>query len=271
MINLFKNILLVIPLMFITCDGGKPVIETEEEIRYEEIISEISRDMKLPHEAPPHGIPTYYSWKYVPTMGRGNTLPPGWEAIIAWGQLFVDETQDNSEDPAPNTRVALKDLRILLLDKSGHWSELGNFPIVGGLYEEDFSLNINKDADIRQESDGSISTKAGQGYNFHFYWDRRIAIDGDNIMGLIAVVSGKLILDDPSKPDDRANSKYILGSGADYWRDFTSVWAPEEGNNAAVALGRLKRVGNEWRKYYMHTLTEDTFKNYPIPLQLLEQ
>lgn len=157
-----------------------------------------------------------------------------------------------------------------MLNKQGKWSELGNFPIVGAWYEENFADNLNKPAEIRKESDGSISVKAGFGYNFHFFWDKRIAIDANDILGIVTMVSGRLVLDDPNKPDDRKKSKYIMGSGADYWRDFTAEWLHNEENNAGVGLGRLKKVENEWRKYYMHTLSEEALQKHPIPLELLK-
>lgn len=256
-------------IVLIGCNRTSVDEKNDSKIEYKDVIADIKNDMLLPHEAVPHGIPEGYDWKYKPRLGAGNNCPSDWKAFIPWGQLFVDETQANTDNPAPNTRVALKDLKVLLLNKKGEWSEIESLPLTGAWYEENFSDNINIPTEIRKEKNESISIKSGSGYNFHFYWDKRIGINADDILGMVVMVSAQLVLDDITKPDDRSKSKYILSVGADYWRDFSSVWLHNEQNNMGVGLGRFKKVGMKWQKYYMHTLADDTWYKYPIPEEML--
>lgn len=236
---------------------------------YDSIVLEMKEDMTLAHEAVPHGIPDSYSWKYYPKIDRGNNVPADFAAYTSWGQLFVDSSQDDNENPAPNTRVAIKDLRTLLLKKNGQWVTLQDLPIYGGLYAEYFSDNINKPAEVRNEPDGSISTTAGDGYNFHFYSDR-VPLNAADVRGVVILARAKLILDDPNGTDDRAKSKYILSVGGDYWRSLSAPWKADWSNNKGTGIGRFKRVTNEWRTFYMHTVSDSDFQLFEIPMELLD-
>jgi len=254
--------------IFIACGSSEdPAVEYISSDTQQVIIN----DMRLDHEAVPHGIPDTYNWKYKPRVGYGNNCPGEWNSFITWGQVYVDETQDNAENPAPNTRVEIKNMRALLLTKAGKWVVLQDAQKINGAnYAEDFVDDANKPADIWRLGDGSISITAGQGYNFHFFPDARVTVSPDNIKGIVVMMSARLVLNNPTGEDDRARSTYLLSAGADYWRSPTANWSADWSNNGDVGIGRFKRVTPEWLTYYMHSLPAADFNSYPIPLELIK-
>ncbi len=226
--------------------------------------------MRLAHEVIPHGVPDSCDWKYGPRLSYGNNCPLDWSAFTVWGQLFTDETQAVDDNPAPNTRVQIRNMRALLLKNTGEWIILQNDSVIhGALYVEDFVENENKAADIRQEAEGGISITAGGGYNFHCYPPSRVDINPSNIRGIITLAQVRLILDNPSGPDDRALARYCFSMGGDYWRSRTASWSSDWSNNGDAGIGRFKRVGAEWRTVYMHTMTDEALIADPPPLALL--
>ncbi len=78
-------------------------------------------------------------------------------------------------------------------------------------------------------------------------------------------VQARLILDGPSGPDDRAQARYLLDVGADYWQSLTAQWDNWETNGDA-AIGRFKYVGSEWRAFNMTTLSGEELQANPPPL-----
>ena len=72
-------------------------------------LTEVINDMILPHECRPHGVPESWDWGTGPRFGAA-VPPEGWDAAIAWGQLY--ECTDGN--PAANTRVQIRDLETRL-------------------------------------------------------------------------------------------------------------------------------------------------------------
>lgn len=227
-------------------------------------IETIISDMKLPHEGRPHGVPTSYGWTKGPRMESGND-PAAFGAIIAWGQVY----EDAEGNPAKNTRVQLKDIKAYLLSKKdGKWRLIQNSrDVAGAAYREDFVGDINKPADIRNEADGSVSVKAGGGYNFHFWPSTgRAPMDPDDIGGVFTTVRARLIIDDPTQPDDRAKARYLLNMGGDYWLNLNAKW-DNWTTNKGIAMGRFKYVKPEWQAFNMTTLSEDEIRRNQPPLE----
>ncbi len=266
-----KNLMLalIILIFFANCKKEETGNFTEKD-KYDSIINVIKNDMRLAHEAIPHGIPDAYNWKYFPRIGAGNNCPTDWNAFVSWGQLFVDESQNNSENPAPNTRVAIKNIKAYLLKGSGQWTVLQiDNHVTGALFAEDFQNNTNIVANIRTETEGGISVTAGQGYNFHFYANNRVNINPTDIKGILVAIEARLILDNPSGIDDREYSKYILSAGADYWKNLSAFWSPDLSNNGDVGIGRFKKVTKYWRTFYVHSIKSEDFEKFPIPKEYL--
>ncbi len=191
--------------------------------------------------------------------------PKSFKAMIAWGQVY----EDAEGNPANNTRVQLKNIKAYMLSKKdGKWHFLqGSRGVEGAAYREDFAGDINKPADIRREADGSISIKAGGGYNFHFWPSGgRVTIDPDDIAGIFTTLQARLIISDFSQPDDRADARYLLNMGGDYWLTLTAKW-DNWTTNGDIGMGRFKYIKPEWQAFNMTTLSEDEIRRNPPPLE----
>lgn len=215
-------------------------------------IETIINDMEKPHEGRPRGVPDTYSWAKGPRVEMGNHAV-NFHSLIAWGQLYEDVVGN----PAVNTRVQVRDMVTYILSKKdGQWHRVQNsVRVEGAAFREDYADDINRPADIRVEPDGSISVTAGGGYNFHFWpASGRISIDPNDIAGIFTTVQARLILNDLTKPDDRAIARYLLSVGADYWNDLDSKWNYFK-TSSDVGIGRFKYVTNEWQSFNMATVS----------------
>jgi hypothetical protein len=187
-------------------------------------------------------------------------------AALPWGQVY----ETVAGNPATNTRVQLRNLKLYMLSKkTNKWTYLtGSLAVDGAAYVEDFAGDQSRPADIRIEPDGTVSVKAGGGYNFHF-WSKsgRATIKPSDVAGLFATCQARLILHDPAQPDDRATAQYVLSIGADYWKNLTTGWCADWTCNYDAGIGRFKYVTIEWQAFNMHSLTEATVRNSPPPLE----
>jgi|GEM_PF-514725 len=225
-------------------------------------VETIIADMTQPHEGRPHGVPESYDWSQQPRLGMGNEAGE-FTALTAWGQVY----EDAAGNPATNTRVQIRDIRAYFLSRTdGAWHLLQQSQAVeGGAYVEDFVDDLSTDADMRQEADGSISITAGDGFNFHFWPSSgRAAINPEDIAGIFTTVQARLIVDNPALPDDRAQARYLLSMGADYWRDLTAEWDGFR-TNGDVAIGRFKYVTVEWQAFNMTSLSAEMIRQNPPP------
>lgn len=225
-------------------------------------LEDIIGDVTLPHEGLPHGVPDSYDWARAPRSGAQRP-PEGWTAAIAWGQLY-EWAEGN---PATNTRVQIRDMEMHYLSKSDNqWHQLQkSLRVDGAAYTEDFVDNINKPADIRSESDGSISVTAGNGYNFHFWPSAgRVEIPKDQVDGCFISVQCRLILDNPEGPDDRDQARYLMSVGGDWWESLTAQW-DNWTTNADMGIGRFRFITSEWKGYNMISLPEEQVRENPPP------
>jgi hypothetical protein len=226
-------------------------------------IETIVGDMRLPHEGRPHGVPRSFDWAAGPRMGMGND-PGAFKAMVAWGQLY----EDARGNPATNTRVQIRDIKAYVLKGDGQWHLLQSARRVeGAAYREDFAGDVNRAADVRLEDDGSISVKAGDGYNYHFWPSTgRASIDPHDIDGVFTTVQARLVIHDPDGPDDRDQARYLLGMGGDYWLSLTAQWDQWK-TNGDIAIGRFRYVRTAWQAFNMTTLSEEALCENPPPLE----
>jgi hypothetical protein len=219
-------------------------------------------DMQPPHEGLPHGVPKSYNWATKPRIG---SVDPGiFTAMTAWGQLY-EASQGN---PATNTRVQIRNIRAYYLSKTDKkWHLLqSSVRVEGAAYREDYAGDIHKAANVRYESDGSISVKAGNGYNFHFWPPGRASIKPLDVMGMFTTVQARLVVDDVNKPDDRSKARYVLSQGGDYWLNLTARW-DNWTTNKDFGIGKFKYVTTNWKAFNVITLPSDQVKLYPPPIQ----
>jgi hypothetical protein len=230
------------------------------------VVSQIAGDMTGANEGYPHGVPLSYGWATGPMRGNATKPAPNWRAATAWGVAY-EAAEGN---PARNTRVNIRNMRLYLLQKSTNkWMLLQNTSAPdGGLYIEDFSHNAAKAADIRNEFDGSISVTAGGGYVFHFYPRERASINPKDIAGIITIFEARLILGDPKAPDDRSAARYLAASGGDYWPDVVGGLPAGATIAPLIDGGKLKYVQTYWRSFAMTTLTEGQLAHNPPPIDL---
>ena len=227
-------------------------------------VETIIYDMKPPHEGRPRGVPSNYNWAFAPRVGMGNN-PQGFKAMIAWGQLY-EAAEGN---PATNTRVQIENIQAYILSKKeGRWHSYQSSKLVAGAaYREDYTGDVSKPADLRYEQDGSISVKAGGGYNFHFWnADGRVEIDPNDIGGVYTTVQARLVIDNLQKPDDRSQARYLLSMGGDYWLDLTAPWDNGQ-TNADIAIGKFKYVKQRWQAFNTNTLAPNQIRRNPPPIQ----
>lgn len=227
--------------------------------------SEIASDMTGQNEGAPHGVPSSWDWAQGPVLTMGKNAN-GWHALTAWGVVY-EAAEGN---PATNTRVNIRDLQLFFLQKStGKWLLLQNTSQPdGAAYLEDFSGDVSKPGDVRQEPDGTISVTAGGGYNFHFYPSDRASINPNDIGGILALFQARLIVGDPNLPDDRSIARYLCGSGADYYPALTGGWPGNLTYNPGVGNGKMKYVQSEWRFFALTTLTAAQLTSNLPPVNL---
>ena len=225
-------------------------------------------DSTLPNEGHPSGVPSYYSWYDVPVVGWGNNPRTDWNAFTSWGQIYVESGWNPPANS--NTRVQLRNIEAWYLSKStGEWKLLQSATRVDGAdFQEDFANNTAKAPDVRDESSngGGTSITAGNGWNYHF-WTDRVTMDPNDIGGIYTKFQARLILSDPSKPDDRASARYLGSAGADYWRSVSAPWAADWSNNGGVASGRFKFITPDWQNFSMETLPVDQLLKNPPPIK----
>ena len=201
-------------------------------------------DMSIANAIQPHGIDG--DWPRKPKVGIGNVMPEGWDHAIMWGQIYAGRPGN----PATNVRVQIRDCALWMLSRrEGAWKLLAySVTPAGHAYREDFQDDINIRADVRREADGSASVKLVPGYNFHF-WPQcgRVAIDPADIAGMASCFFARLVVDDPSKPDDRDRACLLGSCGGDYWRSKDAKWKADWTSNNDWAIGRFKLLTPDWQ------------------------
>jgi hypothetical protein len=212
------------------------------------------------YEDTPHGVPAF--WGYY-SKGKKHTLVFPYNFANWWGVIYVNLSNYH----APNTRVAVKNIKMLFLyDDELEWrivqtSESHGITSAG--YPEDFSNIPAIPADMRTEQDGSVSFVQQDGYNAHFYPMNGFIECRTNIpINVIVIADTKLVLNDQAQIDDRDTSSYLISMGADYrMSDNTSPYD--------VVLpfgdGKFVKVTKEWRTVVMSTISNEDLAKLPMP------
>jgi hypothetical protein len=89
-----------------------------------------------------------------------------------------------------------------------------------------------------------------------------IPIDPSDLAGIFTTVQARMVVDQPTAPDDRAKAKYVLQMGGDYRA------APDDvGSTNEIGGGRYKYVRTEWRAFNFITMSADAIRASPPPLR----
>jgi hypothetical protein len=214
-------------------------------------LDRILYSMSGAHEGAPHGVPTSFSWAKAPSL-QAATPPPGMSAINAWGQIYADLA---NTQPA-NVRVELRNMEAYVWSNSNHaWTRVqSDAHIDGAHYVEDFAGNSSIPATLRSEPDGGTSIGMVSGYNFHFWPanERGNLADPADIGAVYTTVQARLVLDDPSGPDNRSQAHYLANTGADWWRT-TSASYGDGTNNPGVGQSRFTYITSDWTAINFYT------------------
>lgn len=236
-------------------------------------------DMTLPPDAALHGAEAM-DWGTgaagTPTAVPNKNWKGEWfEAMTNWGQVYIPRAGST----AINTRCQIRNLTSKLLRKNGTWETVQSGGPQGGAFREDFMNNEAINPDVRDESanGGGLSMIVGvgqwTGFNYHF-WNTgsRAVVDVNNTVAVYTSCEARLIISNPSLPDDRANCKNLLQMGADWWLNHSGGWLPDWSANSGICGGRAKWVTTEWQTFSMCTLTPTQIRaNPPVAALMANQ
>jgi len=225
-------------------------------------VANIIDDMILAHEGRPHGIPASWDWAVYPRVGKKDSLSK-FRALTAWGQVY----QDDSGSHAKNARVQIRNIKLYLLSKHDmkwHLFQTSQ-PVTGQYYLENFSANKHLPAEIRNEPSGGISVMMNKGFNFHFWpTTKKVSVNYNDVAGIYTTVQARLIMNDPSRLDDRSHARYLLSMGGDYWINTMTNLATSK-TNRDIGIGRFKYITNKWQSFNMITLSKKETLAHPPP------
>jgi hypothetical protein len=203
-----------------------------------------------PHEGLPLGVPSDYDWSSRPVMKQGNR--PGLnKAMTGWGHAFWAQNSGLS-----GLDLQLRNLRVYLCSGSpGHWGLVQSTEIFGRQFDADFKQNISHQALRMQSSNGDLTVAFSRGSAFHF-WPKgaRHVLPNEPLCGVIVTVQAREVR--APGTEESSVGHYLIGLGADYWRDRTTAWNGKD-SNPGIAVGRLRYVSNQWRWYILNTATTD--------------
>lgn len=193
-----------------------------------------------------------YGWQHKPAVTmyapRGDAIPswwtgnrPTWTHILqSWFVAY--EAQGNA---ATNSRIQMKDLRIYVLSESTRkWTQVDRkmAPNVD-LWRYPFAF-ASGDGGERLESTGGYSIKPTYP-NFHHGYGNKVAIAPQDVRAVFAAMDFRLVVDDPSRSDDRANAKYVVDTGGDYYPGNGEEWSL--GYAPGIGNGRMLLATPDWR------------------------
>ena len=223
----------------------------------------VTADVSLPNEGYPHGVPSSYSFYNGPELD--NPLPPGgMSAATSWGVIY--EAAEGS--PAVNTRVEVRDEELWLWSNSRKaWVEYqASLAPAGSDYYEPTGgpfANQSYAANLRTEADGGISVKMDHGAWFHFWPAQgRVSIAPSDIGGVFTTFQSRLVVDDPSKPDDTASARYLASAGSDWWATLDAPWP----DNNQVFYDRFVYITPSWQSFYGASWSPAQLRQNPPPV-----
>ena len=188
--------------------------------------------------------------------------PTYWNAAAPWFVIYPGAMHN-----ATNVRVKISGIKLFILERSTNdWRMVNTNQTepLWGMHESYVSPSTASMAvDERIESDGTISYKLNSELNPIHGGIRKFAINGSDVKAAYAQLTTELILDDPTKQDDRANAQILVSVGADYYpslahrvTDFAPhYWVP------AIAGSRFGLVKKLPRVHHMATI------NPPEPIR----
>ena len=209
-------------------------------------------------------MPSSYTQYTGPTVQEGNN-PNGQTAIEWWAELF----QGPNGNPAVNTLVDVELCGLYWLNSStGQWTAATfNYPsgIGSDQFNPSYTVAYNNPIPLTVESDGTFALSTPGEVVTEMFSANRLSINPNEMGGIVAILAARLIVANPSLPDDRDIASFLLDTGADY---YPSVTGPGIQNNPGVAGGKFKYVTVNWRSFAMTTMTAAQINSNPPPINL---
>ena len=168
-----------------------------------------------------------------------------------WGAIFRNESNANPD----NTRVEIADCSLWILFKNANsWQKLLGSEFGGATFPPDYMNGSPGESQVTNTATGGIIRPGSNGI-YHFWWGGGfVTIDPGNIKAAMSNCRARLVLANPSGPDDRSQSGYIVHMGAD-WR----IAGQENNCNPCPGLGvgKFYKIMNDWRNVTWQTLTQE--------------
>jgi poly(3-hydroxybutyrate) depolymerase len=209
-------------------------------------LARILYDMAGPYEGPLHGIPSAFGWATHPTVFH-PTDSLNMPAETAWGQIYADA---NANEPS-NVRIELRNMASYYLSKSQHkWIRLQDtVPVSGAHYVENFAQNAHIPASWRLEPDGGNSSAMISGYNLHFWPQgaRGLIANPSDVAAFYSTYQARLIIDNPSGPNNLPKAKYLANAGGDWWGSVSGTCVTATNScNPGIGEGRFTYLTPQW-------------------------
>ena len=213
-------------------------------------ISEAVRQMTLPHEATPYGVPDSYSWYARPTIEAGNVPPAGFRAITAWGQILRA-----SGTAAVPMEVLLRNLRTYVLLDTGKLEMIqSSSSMEGAQFRTDYQGNLSTEADMGSDEEGNTRVATNPLAAFHFWpASGKVKFEPRRVRGIVVTLEAR-IRPKHAQPVADTSRKLVLSVGADYWLATDSKWDNYR-TNIGVGMGRFRYLSTEWQCFTMTTVS----------------
>ncbi|MBP9032641.1 MAG: hypothetical protein KBG29_02020, partial [Pseudomonadales bacterium] len=271
----------------------------------------IRDDMDLFHDGPSGVLEVLNGWGSGAETPAANPKPSSWSAYVMWGHLMRDATgavaslspsdaalpwrdgRARTGNRASNTRAQLHHQQIHWLLPGGVW-QLGEYrswlkpvlypfnwtegseidmPVPNYRQTEPLGGSSMRALSLANDSRNPANPNQYRDRSWHPYADRQPV--PANYLGWVSCYFGRLIVDDPLLPDDRAQANLLGGCAHDWYlaMDLGGV-PPTAGVNVTNAgWSRLKYLTNDWQLFAHTNLSESTLRANPPPivgLSLLE-
>ncbi|MDO4260145.1 MAG: hypothetical protein Q4C87_11575 [Actinomycetaceae bacterium] len=208
------------------------------------------------------------------SIARGTNAPDYWrEWVPQSGQQFLDDDLWNAlqtwqhatpgpDNRAKNVRIEMRPLKFHILRASTNtWDSYGPYEVSGANWDWGVSYTIGE-ADFRDTGNGNravlpltdLDQSTGKPRIYHG-WGTPTPFDTGDVKAVHVEMDARLIVDDPTKVDDRHLAEWYMQVGADWYPETTTKKDQMGGYFPGVGLSRAKRITNEWRTFHFVNLS----------------
>ncbi len=208
----------------------------------------LNTDLTKRHEGVPVGVPSSYDWYARPRIHAGNS-PGGFSALTGWGHVFW---RDGANDDGLGVQIR-SFITLLCHGHTRKWTLIQRGKIAGAQFKANYAENFATRPLKFENLDGVATVTFKRGTAFHF-WPAcgRSELPAGPTCGVVALVEARLLVPEASAGKKNKDSPYLIGLGADYWKDRSVQWDHYR-TNKSVAVGRLRGLAGSWTWYGIST------------------